>query len=161
MKIVSLENIPNHSEEISNDLSYVYSVCKQMHSLCDELNGIGLSAFQLGIPWKLFVFKDFENKKFRNFLNCDYKNITEKTFDSFEGCLSLPNKNFCVKRYCEIQVVGQELIEENGLKLVPYNQIHKTNHFSNFISMSSIVFQHEIDHQSGRLKMIDKIGKAI
>lgn len=165
MKIVQLDKIPNRSEEMPDNLDQIYNVCKQMHSLCSLSDGVGLSAFQVGIPWNLFVVRSFDGVNFCNFINCDYKNLSEDKFPSCEGCLSLPARTFLVKRYSKIEVVGQELIEsKDGLKLIPYKIKHEKSTPSlskNYqeLNLTLTVFQHEIDHQFGRDRMIDKIGK--
>ena len=57
------------------------------------------------------------------------------TFNSYEGCLSVPNIRGKVKRYNNIKV---EYFDRNGM---PHKKI--------IAGLSSIVFQHEIDHLNG------------
>ena len=64
------------------------------------------------------------------------------TFDSYEGCLSVPNIRGIVKRFTEIKV---EYYDENK------NFVSK-----NISGFPAIVYQHEIDHLDGIL-FTDKV----
>ena len=60
MKLVELEDLPK-LEDIQDvpldDPMKVYKLCQEMEAICERENGIGLSAVQVGIPWKLFIVK--------------------------------------------------------------------------------------------------------
>ena len=120
-------------------------------------NGVGLSASQVGIFKKIFVIKFSD--KYHYFVNCDYNFVRDEKILSLEGCLSLYNsdgslKSFELERYPEVEISGYELYDNKELEYQPL----KNYVVSGFLA---VVFQHEIDHNFGRDKMIDKIGKEI
>lgn len=152
--LVALEEFPKTlSTSIEYNLIEVFKVCNQMEKICNDNKGVSLSAFQIGLPWNLFVIN--RNNSYDYYLNCSYQGLGGFT-NSIEGCLSIRNKNeqtrrFEVKRHSEVIVTGQRLIVENNL------------FFENFSvkeeGFYSIVFQHEIDHSQGIL--IQDIGKEV
>jgi len=156
MKIVPVESIPKKIEDTPlNNLNKIFITGKKMESLCVEKNGIGLSACQVGIPWKFFIYK--EDKKFHYMVNCDYACLNDEKFIGLEGCLSLLDSNgnsrrFRVPRYKEIEVSGHELIFDEKLCIA---EIKKSFKFA----LESVILKHEIDHQKGIL--ISDIGQEV
>lgn len=158
LKIVDVDLIPSISDIIEtpkNDLIDLYKKCLEMANLCVAENGVGLSATQVGIPWKTFVVK-WPNDKFGFFIDCEYEPLGEKQVDSDEGCLSLRDKNgklkmYRVKRYEKIKVSGKALVPEDKPVLKDL-EIELEGFYG-------IVFQHEIDHHNGIL--ISEIGKPV
>lgn len=161
--LVPIEEIPK-VEDVKNvptdDLVELYKVCKHMEILCSIENGLGLSAVQVGIPWKLFLVRlenhpKFEPKKlhYGYFVNCDYNKVTEEgQVASLEGCLSLRSPDgrmrfFRVDRWKKVTLNGfQLIIEDIELRLKKINiELDLTEHAEN------VVFQHEVDHQRGIL----------
>jgi peptide deformylase len=129
-----------------------------MKRLCISEKGVGLSAIQVGVPWRLFiVVKDLKNPlNFRYLVDCKYLPVDEKKVASIEGCLSIRNSNgdfrrFKVDRYKNIDIVGKEMLVDDKLKLVDINERCYDN--------LAIIYQHEIDHTSGIT--IDQIGQEI
>jgi peptide deformylase len=158
MEIVSLDNIPTDIQDppIYN-LSRLYATGKQLESICIDNGGMGISASQVGIPWKFFVYwSNYPEKeqKFDYLFSCNYEPVSDKKSLSVEGCLSLKGMRFQVDRYDEIFVMGQRLIfNEDSLRI---------DHFKRkFSGILSVVLQHEIDHNQGRERMIDRIGSRI
>ncbi len=156
LSIVPVDKIPKEVTDCPTDnLLQVYKTCLQMALLCVKENGIGLSAVQVGIPWRLFIVRYVENGKdrFRFFLNSRYTALTEDKEKSLEGCLSLRNaagefRRFQVDRYTNIKVEGQELRPDLNLR-VEQVSLEPKDFYRN-------VFQHEIDHQN--LVLISDIG---
>lgn len=162
MKLVSLDEISKQSEFVNNqDLMKVYSVCQKMENVCLESKGIGLSAVQVGIPWKLFVYWDnFPNKpeKFSYILDAEYTPILNSISDSIESCLSIRNedktcKYFKLNRFDAISVKGKILKHD---KEKPYLEDFEKELEKNIFC---VLFQHEIDHQNNVL--ISDIGEEI
>lgn len=156
LSIVPVDKIPKEVVDCPTDsLLQVYKTCLQMSLLCIKENGIGLSAVQVGIPWRLFIvrYTDKEKNNFRFFLNACYSAITDEKVKSLEGCLSLKNaqggfRHFQVERYKNIKVEGEELKADSILHLESV-KLEPVDFYSN-------VFQHEIDHQN--LVLISDIG---
>jgi peptide deformylase len=167
MKIVPIPEIPKKEDVVdvpTDDLVAVYKVCLEMEQVCSRNFGIGLSAVQVGIPWKLFILdfgleagKDpFTKQRFGYYVNCEYEPVGELKEQSLEGCLSIkkPNgqlRHFTVQRHAKVRVKGLELLPSPELRLVHF-WTEPTSHYR-------IVLQHEIDHQHGIL--ISDIGKEL
>jgi peptide deformylase len=162
MVIVPVDQIPKAVETPIDNLIKIYDVCLRMEQVCHDQNGVGLSAVQVGIPWKLFVicadsYSKFDPpEKYGYFVNCDYIGIGDKVL-SMEGCLSLRDeaknlRRFQVERFKKIRLFGKKLIVTKTLSLVDIDvEID--------IQQQSIVFQHEIDHHNDIL--ISNIGKEV
>jgi peptide deformylase len=161
MEVVKVEDIPA-LEDIKkvpvgsrSDRMEVYKVCKQMEKICDEDNGIGLNAVQVGIPWKLFIIKT--NGEYEHFINCSYEAVGDDEISSVEGCLSLKTESgdfrrFEMTRSLIVKVTGYKLVNNGGLTLEEFSAyIHAED--------QGVVFQHEIDHHKGIL--ISDAGKEI
>lgn len=159
LTIVSLDKIPTFNEikdvNLTN-LHKVHKTCMQLRELCERENGIGISAAQVGISEKIFLIK-MSNDKFGYFINCTYIPVGTKKYTHLEGCLSLKGENnqtklYKVQRYNEIIVSGFCLLDEFELVSRPLVEYHVEG-------FKAAVFQHEIDHQYGRDRMIDVIGE--
>ena len=104
--------------------------------------GVGLAATQIGVPLNIFVWDVSEKRNEPHYILNPKIMTKEGTIYFEEGCLSIPGFRYKIKRYEKIRVKG---IDE------------KVNEADFFIdSLSSIVFQHEIDHLNGKL-FIDRI----
>lgn len=162
MQIVPVSDIPkSFRNAIEIDPVELFKTCKVMEVICGSHNGLGLSAAQIGLDIKLFVLKS--GKGFRYFVDCEYTPLSDKKVFRVEGCLSL-EKNACyyVQRNSEIEVVGYELVVEDGTpKLTKFQQRLAESDADPFHTpeMGAIVFQHEIDHHKPVL--ISEIGKRV
>jgi peptide deformylase len=109
-----------------------------------QANGIGLSANQLGLPYRLFTARvpdEQGNYKFYVVVNPQIEKLgSEKVFLE-EGCLSVPGRYGHVSRAKQLTVRG---FDKNGrpLKLKAWGIL-------------AHVLQHEIDHLDGAV-FIDK-----
>lgn len=158
MKIVDVDLIPSIDDIVEtpkDDLVDLYKKCLEMARVCIEENGVGLSAVQVGIPWRMFVIK-WPNNEFGFFVDCEYDPIGDEQHDSDEGCLSLKDEEgklemYRVKRYDKIKVTGKALVPDDKpvLKDVEIE----------IGGFCGVVFQHEIDHTFGVL--ISDIGEKI
>ncbi len=142
----------------------VLKVCQKLQELCEKEHGIGISAVQVGIPWKLFLVRGdgtcplVPDKEFGYFINCSYEAVTNtEQVVSLEGCLSLRSedgrlRSFQVNRYKDIVIKGFQLLTSDSILF---------KEFSIPISFmqEGIVFQHEIDHHLGIL--VSDIGKEL
>ena len=163
MKIIPIESISD-SEDIRKvpdrdreERLRIYKICKEMEKICDENQGIGLSAVQVGIPWKLFIVKT--KGKYEHFVNCTYEPVGEDKITSIEGCLSLKNeegdfRRFEMTRSLIVKVTGKKLVKNDRLTLEDFSAyIHAED--------QGVVFQHEIDHSSGKEGLISNKGKEV
>jgi len=157
--IVAVESIPKVGEIVDvpmdNPLE-VYRICCEMEVLCDANKGIGLSATQVGIPWKLFIVKTDD---YSYYVNCDYEPVTEERIVSLEGCLSVRSeegqlRSFQVERHKRVKICGYRLKNNNDNNKVDFEKFD-----DKLESAEGVVFQHEIDHQKAVL--ISDFGKEI
>jgi peptide deformylase len=166
MIIVEAHDIP--AKDLITDVPMddpikVYKVCQELKELCEQNKGIGISAVQAGVPWKLFLIKGdgtcplVPDRQYGYFINCEYEAISEEQIISLEGCLSLRSsdgrlRSFQVKRYRDIRLFGFILADDDSLRFkevdCPISYLQE-----------GIVFQHEIDHQ--RSILISDNGKEI
>lgn len=154
--LVPVADIPQATDVPTDELLAVFRLITQMEQLCDAQNGIGLSAVQVGIPWKLFVVQ--RGIGYEYYINCEYVGFGEKG-KSIEGCLSLRDKfgnlrRFEVDRFSSVQIKGQQLIISPESPSLILEDVNRTES-----GLYSVVFQHEIDHQ--RNILISEIGKEI
>lgn len=111
-------------------------------------NAVGISAIQLGIPKSAFAYRAeeshgnmVERKQITRFVvNPEILTYDGNQFASVEGCLSVPNVKYIVKRYPQIYVKDNE-----GEYIL--------------VGEEAIVFQHEYDHTKGIL--IDTVGTIV
>ena|SRR3989344_2847106 len=125
----------------------------KMKKTMREAHGIGLSANQIGCPYRLFVAevpgKDKE-LKFYAIFNPNIETVKGGEIVPLEeGCLSVPHIRGIVKRFYEVKLSG---LDKNGkpVKIRAWG-------------MLAHVFQHEVDHLDGvlfinRTKEIYKIS---
>ena len=157
LSIVPIEEMPKPQmilDAPTDDTVALFILARKMQALCQEEDGIGLSAVQVGIPWRMFVLNLPQDVLV--FLNCSYRPVGEDKVQSLEGCSSIPRNGdgerlqFVVDRYAKIEIVGQKLVWDQNIEVVPYPE----RQFSGF---AGVVLQHEIGHQMGEL--ISNIGK--
>jgi peptide deformylase len=116
----------------------------RMRRIMRRANGIGLSANQIGLDFKMFVAEIPDAQggtKFYAVFNPKIEKASKETVVYEEGCLSIPGKWGDVERAKQITIAGQD---KNGkpAKIKAWGLL-------------AHVFQHEMDHLSGKL-FIDK-----
>lgn len=138
--------------------------CKSlMQKLKDELKqhetGLGLSAIQIGEPYKLFCIDMAKLRMYFNsnifgpgdiiiFAGCTYNPMTTISRNATEGCLSLPEKSYIVKRPNKISIRGCAIGDDWHICSFDGLILH---------SIVARVFMHECDHQDNIL--ISDIGE--
>jgi peptide deformylase len=175
LAIVPVEQIPKETSPCPvDDLQVLFKTCLQMENVCLTDDGVGLSAAQVGIPWKLFVVRYRGGSVrtglppkpariyFRYFLDCKYESLGDEKDKSLEGCLSLRHpdgrfRHFEVERYKRVRVVGKEFLTRVMVGDIATMKVIDVTLEPD--DVYRIVFQHEIDHQNNIL--ISDIGKEI
>lgn len=165
LSIVPVDDIPKTVVDCpTTDLVDLYKLCSYMEELCEKEKGIGLSAVQVGIPWKLFIVRyNSGSVFFHHYVNCEYIPLSEEKEKSLEGCLSLKKADgqlryFEVERYTKIKVKGQMLKSDPKLELIDFDKIVDPKNYYR------VVYQHEIDHSGNGIfspTLISDIGKEI
>jgi peptide deformylase len=96
--------------------------------------GIGLSACQIGLDYKLFIMGD-KSDNISLHINPTVIQYTEETVVDLEGCLSFPNMFVTIKRPAEILAeFYNENLEKQTVKITGY---------------SARCYLHELDHCLG------------
>ena len=130
---VDLENLPFDPLRLKKDMSVAM------------LNnyGVGLSACQVGLDYKVFVMGD-KPDNITLHINPTVLQYTEETVVEMEGCLSFPNVYVKVKRPKEILAeYYDEFLKKQTVKITGY---------------SARVYLHELDHCLG-ITFKDRVSK--
>lgn len=124
---------------------------KHMVKYCYENNGIGLAAPQIGLPLKMFVAFDVDNKEWNLFLNPKYESVDQEQYEVEEVCLTYGQENkYRVNRYTKIIATWDVLDTDEQMLIEKRREI---------TGLAAQVFQHETDHCYG--KTIATIGQKV
>jgi len=118
---------------------------QQAYEIMRKHNGMGISGPQVGLKKRFFWLMD---------TLCIFPKIVDKGFGSTlstEGCLSLPGRQFKVRRHTIIQIQFYTWANEETELLSLVEAEAK--------SLAAFCFQHEYDHLEG--KLLDKVGTEI
>ena len=114
------------------------SLSKVMHGNMVKYGGLGLSANQIGLPFRMFVMgghPQVEEGKVRYVFNPLINDVSPESIIMKEGCLSFPFLFLGIKRPKWVNV---RYTDENG------EEIEETLH-----GMPARMFQHENEHMNG------------
>ena len=141
------KDIPINEIKSENTQKIIEKMIKTMR----KYNGAGLAANQIYEPIRICIIEVLDNPRYKHLntiplkILINPKLIIKKdtaTFNSYEGCLSVPNLRGKVKRY-------------NTINVTYYNMDAKKI-TEDIKGLESIVYQHEIDHLHGFL-FTDKV----
>ncbi len=117
----------------------IAELVRKMRKLMKAANGIGLSANQIGLPWRFFVaeVEGQNGPKFYAVFNPKIEKSGGAKELEEEGCLSIPGIYGEVGRASKVTLKGQD---QHGrpLKIKAWGLLAR-------------VFQHETDHLEGKL----------
>ena len=111
---------------------------KVMYDNMVKYGGLGLSANQVGLPYRMFIMgghPQIEDGKVRSVFNPLINDVSPESINLKEGCLSFPFLFLSIKRpkWCSVRYT-----DENG------EEIEETLH-----GMSARIFMHENEHMNG------------
>ena len=141
------KDIPINDIKSNNTQKIIEKMIKTMR----KHNGAGLAANQIYEPIRICIIEVLDNPRYKHLntiplkILINPKVIIKKdtaTFNSYEGCLSVPNLRGKVRRYNSINVT--------------YYTMDAKKITENIKGLESIVYQHEIDHLDGYL-FTDKV----
>ena len=141
------KDIPINEIKSENTQKIIEKMIKTMR----KHNGAGLAANQIYEPIRICIIEVLDNPRYKHLntiplkILINPKVIIKKetaTFNSYEGCLSVPNLRGKVKRYNTINVT---YYTKDAKKIT-----------EDIKGLESIVYQHEIDHLDGYL-FTDKV----
>lgn len=126
--------------------STIQTLIENMKDTCHSVGGLGLAANQVGAGANMFIYKEPGTTGYQVLINPEVVFKKDRFTSKGEGCLSLPDKYFNVKRFKKIRVRG---LDENA------NPVDITTKSKQFAK----ILQHEIDHLNG-VTIADK-GKEV
>ena len=141
------KDIPINEIKSENTQKIIEKMIKTMR----KHNGAGLAANQIYEPIRICIIEVLDNPRYKHLNTIPLKvlinpKVIKKkdtaTFNSYEGCLSVPNLRGKVKRF-------------NTINVTYYNMDAKKI-TEDIKGLESIVYQHEIDHLDGYL-FTDKV----
>ena len=140
-------DIPINEIKSENTQKIIEKMIKTMR----KHNGAGLAANQIYEPIRICIIEVLDNPRYKHLSTIPLKVLINPkiiikkdtaTFNSYEGCLSVPNLRGKVKRYNTINVT--------------YYTMDAKKITEDIKGLESIVYQHEIDHLDGYL-FTDKV----
>ena len=141
------KDIPINDIKSDNTKKIIEKMIKTMR----KHNGAGLAANQIYEPIRICIIEVLDNPRYKHLNTIPLKVLINPkviikkdtaTFNSYEGCLSVPNLRGKVKRYNTINVT--------------YYTMDAKKITEDIKGLESIVYQHEIDHLDGYL-FTDKV----
>ena len=141
------KDIPINEINSENTQKIIEKMIKTMR----KHNGAGLAANQIYEPIRICIIEVLDNPRYKHLNTIPLKVLINPkviikkdtaTFNSYEGCLSVPNLRGKVKRYNTINVT---YYTKDAKKIT-----------EDIKGLESIVYQHEIDHLDGYL-FTDKV----
>ena len=136
--VTDLKILRKRSKEWSGTQEELDKLLLDMKMAMIENEGVGISAIQIGKPYKVFIASNIA------FINPRIKSRSPYEKKDWESCLSCPGAHVRVKRATQIDV---EYTNHLGVKVE-----------ATFKDFAARVIQHEFDHLHGFL-IIDK-GKV-
>jgi peptide deformylase len=124
----------------------------ELQHLCDDLvetmrgaNGAGLAAPQVDVPLRIFTAEVGDNPRYpykprlglRVLVNPAVRPVSSETYESYEGCLSIPDLRGLLVRHAEVEVAYRDPVGNT--------------HVERFGGLSAGTMQHELDHLDGIL----------
>ena len=129
----------------------IQNIIKKMIATMRNANGAGIAANQIYESFRICVVEVLNNNRYKHLESIPLKILINPkividkesgTFNSYEGCLSVPDLRGKVKRYKKISL---NYFDNEGKEI--YEKID---------GLEAIVYQHEIDHLDGYL-FTDKV----
>lgn len=151
VNIVPINETPKNSGPVSENFLEVCKICCILKGVCHRLQGVGLSAVQVGLPLNIYVIKT--KSDYECYIDCSYSPIDDLKITTLEGCLSIRNqsgdfKTFKVERHKKVRLVGKKL---SDFKLLDVDE--------ELEGQLAVIHQHECDHADGIF--ISDIGEQI
>lgn len=147
------DSVLHHSAQPVADINeYIRNLVADMFETMDAAPGVGLAAPQIGIPLRIFVYDwEDESGSYRDVAinpELEIENYSDENPDpetESEGCLSVPQERFPLKRSQNVTLTATNLLGEQY-------SVQATGWLAR-------IFQHEFDHLNGTL-YVDRLDSA-
>lgn len=126
--------------------STIQTLIERMKDTCHDVGGVGLAACQVGAGANMFIYKAPGTFGYKVLINPEVVFKKDKFTSKGEGCLSVPERRFNVRRFKKIRVTGLDEYAN------PVDITTKSKQLAK-------ILQHEIDHLNG-VTIADK-GKEV
>ena len=118
---------------------------KNLAELIEKWGGLGLSANQIGLPYRVFVMRTADKGTIA-FFNPEIRRMSQETELMREGCLSFPDIYLMIKRPKNVEFTYQDCEGEEQTLMMD--------------GMGARCVQHEVDHLNGQLMFQKKLIEA-
>lgn len=110
----------------------IQTLIEDMMDTCINQGGVGLAANQVGKTVALFILR-YSGNAFEVFINPQIQKVSGRQHCKGEGCLSVPEKRFNVKRYKQVELkyldrAGEECFLVEKRKKVTQAILHEMDH---------------------------------
>ena len=122
------------SREATRDQVVVMQIFENLEDTLRASGGLGLSAIQIGLPFRVCIVQAKLNKPI-HMVNPVIEKQTDPIKVQGEGCLSFPGLYVDTWRYQH--------------SIIRWYDIDGTMHRAVFTGLEAVVAQHEIDHMNG------------
>jgi peptide deformylase len=135
----------------------LHELLRDLRDTMAHLNGAGLAAPQIGVPWRVVIFGVTANPRYPGIepvpdtvlINPVLTPLSDELEEGWEGCLSVPGMRGWVPRFKKLKYSG---FDEHGKRFA--------REVENFHAR---VVQHEVDHLDGvlypmRIRDLTKFG---
>jgi len=124
----------------------IQTLLEDMAETCLHMGGLGLAANQVGVSKSIIICRKPGTDKFITLINPAFVKGVGMMNSKGEGCLSLPEQFFNVKRWKKVVVEAYDREAEKKIAATKSKRLAK-------------ILQHEMDHLKG-LTLID-VGKKV
>ena len=139
---------------------------KVMYDTMAKYGGIGLSANQVGLPFRMFVMgghPQLENGKVRSVFNPLINDVSEETVNMKEGCLSFPFLFLSINRpkWCSVKYTNEkgEDVEETLHGMNARIFMHENEHMNGYV-FTDLVSKFKLKRaEEARMKMMKKFAR--
>ena len=137
MSIVKIGNsiLTNPCEKLTKDNYTKYLSKFLMRSIPYRKHGQGIASNQVNLPYRICSVKI--GQVWKTFINPEIIKYYGESFINNERCLSIPKKDFNVKRYKSVDIIYRD---------TKYRAQAET-----YTALTAVVLQHELDHLDGVL----------
>ena len=116
-------------------------IAKNMAEAMEKFGGLGLSANQVGLPYRMFVMRTMregeQESAIEPYFNPELTRVSQETELMKEGCLSFPDLYLMIKRSKTVEF--------------KYQDVEGKEHTVMLEGLGARCVQHEIDHLNGIL----------
>lgn len=127
--------LKRRAEEVTEIDGRIARLAEDMYTTMKEAHGLGLAAPQIGVARRLFVY-EIGDSGHRTLVN-PVIDERDGEWEHEEGCLSVPELYFNIKRPMRVHIRGYDL--DSREVSIEAEELEAT------------LYQHELDHLEGRL----------